>query len=70
MAKRILEEGEPAVNEWIEVLKAGGSKPPVELAKMVGIALSTDQPLKETISYIGSLIDELERLTDEIEAAE
>lgn len=70
MAKRILEEGEPAVNEWIEVLKAGGSKPPVELAKMVGIDLSTDQPLKETISYIGSLIDELERLTDEIEAAE
>ncbi len=70
MAKRILEEGEPAVNEWIEVLKAGGSKPPVELAKMVGIDLSTDQPLKETIAYIGSLIDELERLTDEIEAAE
>ncbi|UTH12789.1 oligoendopeptidase F [Macrococcus equipercicus] len=70
MAKRILEEGEPAVNDWIEVLKAGGSRPPVELAKMVGIDLSTDQPLKETIAYIGSLIDELERLTAEIEAAE
>ncbi|TDM13294.1 oligoendopeptidase F [Macrococcus lamae] len=69
MAKRILEEGEPAVKEWIEVLKAGGSKPPVELAQMVGIDLSTDQPLKETIAYIGSLVDELEKLTDEIDAA-
>lgn len=50
-----------------EVLKAGGSKAPVELAKMVNIDLTTDAPLKETIAYIGSLVDELEKLTEEIE---
>ncbi|WJP96786.1 oligoendopeptidase F [Macrococcus bovicus] len=68
MAKRINEEGQSAVNDWIEVLKAGGSKPPVELAKMAGIDLTTDAPLKETIAYIGSLVDELEKLTEEIDA--
>lgn len=68
MAKRINEEGQGAVDDWIEVLKAGGSKPPVELAKMAGIDLTTDAPLKETIAYIGSLVDELEKLTAEIEA--
>ncbi len=68
MAKRINEEGQCAVNDWIEVLKAGGSKPPVELAKMAGIDLTTDAPLKETIAYIGSLVNELEKLTEEIDA--
>lgn len=67
MSQRILNEGEPAVQEWTEVLKRGGSLPPVELAKMAGIDLTTDAPLKETIAYIGSLIDELEKLTEEIE---
>ncbi|GGB06201.1 oligoendopeptidase F [Macrococcus hajekii] len=67
MSKRINEEGQPAVDEWLEVLKAGGSKPPVELAKMAGIDLTSDAPLKETIAYIGSLVDELEKLTEEIE---
>lgn len=67
MSQRILKEGEPAVQEWIEVLKKGGSLPPVALAKMAGIDLTTDAPLKETIAYIGSLVDELEKLTNEIE---
>lgn len=67
MSKRILNEGQKAVDAWTEVLKAGGSKPPVELAKMVDIDLTTDAPLKETIAYIGSLVDELEKLTAEIE---
>ncbi|TDM04732.1 oligoendopeptidase F [Macrococcus carouselicus] len=67
MSKRIKEEGHPAVNDWIEVLKAGGSKPPVELAKMAGIDLTTDAALKETITFIGSLVDELEQLTAEID---
>jgi oligoendopeptidase F len=70
MSQRILKEGEPAVAQWLEVLKAGGTKSPVELAQMAGVDVTTDQPLRETIAYIGSLIDELEALTAEIEAAE
>src|SRR5690625_986173 len=67
MSKRILNEGEPAVNEWKEVLKAGGTKTPVELAQMAGVDVTTDAPLKETIAYIGELVDELISLTEEIE---
>lgn len=67
MAQRIAAEGEEAVNEWVGVLSAGGSKKPEELAKMAGIDITTDEPLRNTIAYIGSLIDEIERLTDEIE---
>ena len=67
MSQRIEKEGQPAVEDWLNVLKAGGSKSPVELAQMAGIDITTDKPLKETIAYIGRLIDELESLTNEIE---
>lgn len=70
VSKRILEEGQPAVDEWLDVLKAGGTKSPVELAKMAGVDITTDQPLRDTIAYIGELIDELIVLTEEIEATE
>lgn len=68
VSQRILKEGDKAVEEWLAVLQAGGTKSPVELAQMAGVDITTDQPLRETIAYIGHLIDELERLTVEMEA--
>lgn len=67
MSQRIKNEGEPAVQDWLKTLKAGGSLSPIDLAQTAGIDITTDQPLKETIAYIGELVDELERLTDDIE---
>ncbi|PTJ14511.1 oligoendopeptidase F [Staphylococcus succinus] len=67
MSQRIKDEGQPAVDAWLDVLKSGGSQSPVELAAIAGIDIRTDQPLKSTIGYIGKLVDELEQLTDEIE---
>ncbi|ARD47264.1 oligoendopeptidase F [Sporosarcina sp. P33] len=68
MAKRVLHEGEPAVKDWIQALRAGGSKKPAELAKMAGIDITTEKPLRDTISYIGELIDQIGKLTEEIDA--
>ncbi|MDX9692187.1 MAG: M3 family metallopeptidase, partial [Acholeplasmataceae bacterium] len=45
--------------EWINVLKAGGTKTPLELAKMVGVDLTTDQTLTEVIHEISSIIDDI-----------
>lgn len=66
MSKRVLNEGQPAVDDWLEVLKSGGTKSPVELAQMAGVDVTTDQPLRDTIDYIGELVDQLETLTEEI----
>lgn len=68
VSKRILEEGQPAVDDWIKVLKAGGTKTPAELSKMAGVDITTEEPLRNTIAYIGELIDQLVELTEEIEA--
>ncbi|MBR6007363.1 MAG: oligoendopeptidase F [Clostridia bacterium] len=64
---RIREEGEPAVADWKKFLAAGGSKTPVEMAKIAGFDITTDGPLNATIDYIGSVIDEICRLTEEID---
>jgi oligoendopeptidase F len=68
VSKRILEEGKPAIEDWREVLTAGATKTPVELAKMAGVDITTDKPLLDTIDYIGGIIDEIVKLTEEIEA--
>ena len=67
VSKRILEEGKPAIDDWRAVLTAGSTKTPVELAKMAGVDITTDKPLLDTIEYIGSIIDEIVKLTEEIE---
>ncbi|NCC79627.1 MAG: oligoendopeptidase F, partial [Clostridia bacterium] len=66
VSKRILREGEAAVEDWKNVLKTGGKKDPVELAAMAKVDITTDQPLKNTIAYIGEIIDEIEKLTEEL----
>ena len=64
---RIEQEGEPAVNDWKRFLAAGGTKAPADLACIAGFDITTDGPLNATIDYIGSLIDEICRLTEEID---
>lgn len=66
MCKRIVEEGEKAVEDWKKALRAGSTVNPLEFAKMAGVDISTDAPLLETIEYIGSLIDEMCELTEEL----
>ncbi|MDF2699795.1 MAG: oligoendopeptidase [Haloplasmataceae bacterium] len=68
VSKRILNEGQVAIDDWRNVLKAGGTKTPVELAKMAKVDITTDKPLLDTIEYIGNIIDEIIKLTEEIEA--
>ena len=64
---RIEKEGAQAVEDWKAFLSAGGTKTPVELAKLAGFDITTDGPLCATIDYIGSVIDEICRLTEEID---
>ena len=66
-AKRIQREGQPAVEDWKKVLDAGSTLDPAGLAALAGVDISTDAPLNETIDYIGSVIDEICRLTKEID---
>ncbi len=65
--KRIEREGQPAVDDWKRVLAAGGVKTPLELAQMAGVDISTDAPLLDTMETIGGYIDEICRLSEELD---
>ncbi|NLM97564.1 MAG: oligoendopeptidase F [Halanaerobiaceae bacterium] len=66
VSRRILREGQKAIADWLEVLKAGGTRTPVELAMMAGVDIRTDQPLLNTIEYIGNMIEEIIKLSDTV----
>mgnify|MGYP000725543172 FL=1 len=70
MCKRIEKEGQTAVEDWKKVLAAGSTKTPVELAALAGIDITTDAPLLDTIETIGSMIDEICELTEELMSEE
>src|SRR5699024_9274672 len=62
MAQMIESEGQPAVDRWIDVLKAGGTLRPLDLCKKAGVDMSKPDAIKETVAYVGSLIAELEKV--------
>jgi oligoendopeptidase F len=61
MSLRVQQEGPAAVQRWLEVLKAGGTRRPLELLQLAGIDMHSPQPIFEAVAYVGRLIDELER---------
>lgn len=61
VAQKIKEEGQPAVDQWLSVLKAGGSMKPQDLIKKAGLDMSKPDAIKEAIAYVGQLVDELEK---------
>ena len=60
VSKQIIEEGKPAVDRWLDVLKSGGTLKPLDLIKKAGVDMSDADNIREAVAYVGSLIDELE----------
>jgi oligoendopeptidase F len=64
MSLLVQNEGQPAVQRWLQVLKAGGTRKPLELMQMAGVDMQSPQPIHDAVAYVGRLIDELERSFD------
>lgn len=62
ISKRILEEGEPAVKDYLRFLSGGCSKTPIELLKIAGADMTTAKPVNDALELFGSLIDQLDEL--------
>ncbi len=59
VAQAIQQEGAPAAERWVNVLKAGGTKKPLELAMMAGVDMTKKEPIQQAVAYVGSLVDEV-----------
>ncbi|WP_246941614.1 oligoendopeptidase F [Bacillus pinisoli] len=61
VAQLMKEEGQPVVDRWLDVLKAGGTKTPQELIEYAGLDMTKPDAIKKAVAYVGTLIDELEK---------
>ncbi|MGF9965191.1 oligoendopeptidase F [Bacillus rhizoplanae] len=63
LSKQILEEGQPAVERYInEFLKAGSSDYPIEVLKKAGVDMTSPEPIKEAMQVFEEKLNELEAL--------
>ena len=60
VSQRVQKEGQPAVQDWLAALKSGGTVSPLEFALMAGVDITTEATLRNTIAFIGRMIDQIE----------
>jgi oligoendopeptidase F len=64
--QRYEQEGEAMVEPYLELLRLGGSRPPAELARVVGLDLTDPAIWAAGIDALSEQLDEAERLAAEI----
>ena len=63
LSKQILEEGQPAVDRYINnFLKAGCSNFPIEVLRAAGVDMESSKPIEEACKVFEEKLNELERL--------
>ncbi|WP_296204172.1 oligoendopeptidase F [Psychrobacter sp. UBA3962] len=61
-----LRNGEEVIDDWLAVLRAGGSKTPAELAQMIGVNINDKATLIDTIGFIDELVNQAVSLTEQL----
>ena len=61
-----LKNDENGARDWIELLKSGGSKTPLESAMIIGADISTDKPLRDTIQFLSGTVDQIIAYSEEL----
>lgn len=62
LSQKILQEGKSAVEHYLNFLKGGCSKPPIDLLRGAGVDMATAQPIDEALKLFDGLIDEMDQL--------
>ena len=62
IVKRILSEGESAVNDYFEFLSSGGCTDPVSILQKAGVDLTTKAPFEAAMQEFKDTLEEFKRL--------
>ncbi len=65
LSRRILKEGESAVQDYIRFLSGGCSKSPIDLLKDAGVDMTSPEPVDQALQLFGELLDEMEALMED-----
>ncbi|BAS26637.1 oligopeptidase PepB [Limnochorda pilosa] len=62
LTRRILEEGRPAVDDYLAFLSGGSSDYPLVLLRRAGVDMASPEPVRQAIRSFGELVEQMERL--------
>ena len=62
LSKGILEEGQPAIDRYLEFLKSGSSDYPIEVLKKAGVDMTQSKPIEEALKVFEERLNEMESL--------
>ncbi|HJN99944.1 MAG TPA: oligoendopeptidase F, partial [Nitrospinaceae bacterium] len=63
LADRVSEGGSAELNDYLNFLKGGGSKYPIDLLKGAGVDMTSPTPIRTALEKFSTLVDQLESLT-------
>ncbi len=66
LSRKILDEGESAVKDYIGFLSGGCSKSPIDLLKGAGVDMTGPEPVNQALELFGRLLDEMEELVSDL----
>ncbi|WP_353097785.1 oligoendopeptidase F [Tissierella praeacuta] len=62
LSQKILEEGKPAVDRYLNFLKSGSSDYPINVLKSAGVDMTTEEPVNNAMKLFRKLVDEMDKL--------
>lgn len=62
LSQKVLEEGKEAVDKYLNFLKSGSSDYPLNVLKLAGVDMTTEEPVNNAMKLFSKLVDEMDRL--------
>ena len=61
-----LKNDKNGARDWLNLLKSGGSKTPLDSAMIIGADISTDKPLRDTIQFLSDTVEQIIAYSEEL----
>lgn len=61
-----LKQSPSGAQDWLDFLKSGGSKTPIETARLIKADISTEKPLRDTIQFLDDTVNQIIAYSNEI----
>ncbi|HHV39042.1 MAG TPA: oligoendopeptidase F [Tepidimicrobium sp.] len=62
LSRKILTEGDIAVERYMDFLKSGSSNYPIDVLKKAGVDMTTEEPVNNALKLFKELVDEVDQL--------
>lgn len=63
---KMKQDGQSQVDAWLQFLALGGQKIPADATQVANIDITSDEPLKQTIAYLDTVVDRIVDLSTEV----